>query len=156
MTVAASTERIAIKRVADAYSRSFNAALKATQVVKRGYLLLRDPSTGFFEIATSTTGLVSGGVAAADIDSTGYSSGVLYTTVEEGIFEFYMGDGTTHAVALADIGKPVYALNNQSVTMVSTGRSICGIVAGLSNENALKCHVLVGAIAHSIGVGYGS
>lgn len=89
---------------------------------------------GYAVAATTATGRLPGGKALNDavLDNTGGSDGDLNVTVQEGVIRYANGSSITQA----DVGALAYAVDNATVSTVSTGKSICGVVCAVDDLGA--------------------
>lgn len=135
--------------------------LKASSDVYRNWLLFTDPSVA--------GGYVSGYVAAqtnrvpvgvADHDQTGVpaTDGASEIVVRQQTFEgFVSSTGSNDALLAADIAKPAWAVDNQTVgkksNLTGTNRSLLGLFLGLAPTNAASTTAIVyhGPIGYTLG-----
>jgi hypothetical protein len=120
----------------------YNGAL--TQVGTDGYLI---PSV------TTAGGVVAGIIDLGNLlskDTTGLSDGDFVADVKSGVFPFACGT-STDALTIADIGKPVYVLDDQTVgRLPGAGRPIAGVLVKVEGT---KFFVAVGLGAGWAGAG---
>jgi hypothetical protein len=99
------------------------------QLIYGGALVMRN-SSGYIVKGATATGLVGVGVAQERVDNSGGNAGDKRIKVRsDGAFRF--GNSTSgDLIAIADIGKPCYAVDDQTVAKTDgTGtRSIAGFV----------------------------
>lgn len=137
--MSAATGRVAITKQGTAQLPSTEHMLVAANVViKRGWDVARNAS-GYGVPVTAATGLTSGGIALADIDTTssglGGSDGDYSIEVEVGVLDQQSGT-SGDALTNANIGAVVYGIDNQTVgaTSGSGARSAIGICMGLNGD----------------------
>lgn len=98
-----------------------------------GALVMRDAAGNLVEGQTSTT-LIGVGRSEGLVDNTGGSAGDKTADYRKGVFRF--GNSSSgDAITKADIGKPCYAVDDQTVAKTDgTGaRSIAGFIDGLDD-----------------------
>lgn len=88
-------------------------------------------SSGKVVPASSATGLFAIGIFDEDVDATAADKPVSVDLEKELIVERFVNAGSG-AVAATDVGSVAYMLDDQTVTMTSTGRSIAGRVWDVS------------------------
>lgn len=92
----------------------------SSQIWEGGMVALN--SSGLAIAATSAASQVTVGVAQSSVLSP--STGTTYINVHQGSFNF----NADTSFALTNIGSNCYALDDQTVTMTSTGHSVAGVV----------------------------
>lgn len=109
------------------FIRSYPMAANA--VIYPGTLVML--LNGYAVAATTATGRLPGGKAMNDavLDNTGGSNGDLNVPVAEGVIRYANGSSITQA----DVGGLAYAVDNATVSNVSTGKSICGIISAVDD-----------------------
>lgn len=101
----------------------------ATTKVPKG--VLTQLASGYLTSMTLGTSLVPAGVSYEEADNSEGGNGAIRCRVYRvGIFEFIMA-----GAAITDIGLPVYATDNQTVTKTSTGATAVGKIAAVENAN---------------------
>jgi hypothetical protein len=129
------------------YTQGYKA--KATKVFYNGALCMLD--TGGYLIPAGTTAgcRVVGIIELANSiskDTTGLSDGDYVASVKSGVFSLAAGT-TTDLPTIADLGKPVYALDDQTISRLpGSGRPVVGI---LQKIDGAKFYVAVGLGAGS-------
>lgn len=111
--------------------RSF--PVKAATRIWGGTIVALD-ATGFAVPATTATTLQIMGRAERTADNTNGVAGDVTISVEQSISEnkdFYFSNDAATPVVQADVGKTAYAVDDQTVSAVSTGRSIAGTIMGV-------------------------
>jgi hypothetical protein len=91
---------------------------------------------GYATNASKTTGLSTVGVFTETVDNSGGSAGDKTAEIEfpRELQCEYLGNGTSgDAIAITDIGKQCYWLDNQSVSIVATGASPAGWILGVDS-----------------------
>lgn len=76
--------------------------------------------------ATSTTGLFMIGVFAHTVDATAAAAPVTIDLEKEIVVEWFVNATGGDAVAATDVGKLAYQMDDQTVTITATGRSVSG------------------------------
>jgi hypothetical protein len=152
----AATARVPITKMGDqALPRRMRGLVEATEVVKRGYLMLRD-SGGYCVVATEAPNLTSAGIAEQDYDNTNGADGAAIIDLYVGVVALKIG-ASSDALTIADIGSPVYAMDNQTVgkrkIVSTTVRSAAGILIDLDEEDSTRCFVWVGPAASGVANG---
>lgn len=123
MADAATTEeRATLSR--DPITRRNKRLVKEDEVLLKGTLCMVD-TDGLAVAPSASTTDQPGGRVCATVDATGRDD--LYVEYEEGIFKWVNAE-SSNAITEADAGLPAYAMNNQTVTDVSTGLSKCGLI----------------------------
>lgn len=145
----AATDRIPLEPVdGNMGPRCSRGLLDAGDVLKRGWLVLID-SDGYIREATETTGMKSAGWCAADVSNSGGADGAKVADIVEGVGRVRMGS-SGDAITRADMGKVLYAVDNQTVSTVSTGRSPAGIMWDMDDESSSHVLMLAGKAARAI------
>lgn len=100
----------------------------AVALIYAGAIVMRN-STGFATKGAVSTTLIGVGRANERVDNSGGSAGDLRIAVEPGVFR-YGNSASTDAITIAEIGKPCYVVDDQTVakTSGSGARSIAGFV----------------------------
>jgi hypothetical protein len=104
-----------------------------------------DPSTGFATNATATTGLLTVGYFAETVDNSGGVAGAKAADIEfpgEKRLHWWANGTEADAIVAADKGKPCYWLDNQSVSIVSTGKSQAGIIRAVDSLKGVLVEML--------------
>lgn len=105
-----------------------------------------DTSTGYVTKASASTTLKAIGTFAEDVDNSGGAAGDLSVNVklagEVITYRFANGTGGDEIVT-ADVGKPCYFLDDQTVTIVPTGHSVAGIVWDVDATKGVAVQMLV-------------
>jgi hypothetical protein len=81
--------------------------------------------------ASSTTGLVAIGMFAETVDATAGDLPVQVDLQREIVLEWFANATAGDAVAASDIGSDAYFLDDQTVTITATGRSLAGRIWGV-------------------------
>lgn len=105
--------------------------VKASAIIFKGALVAVD-STGYLVPASSATGLRAAGRAEERVDNTGGSNGAKRCRVARGIFpanNATAGDAITQAALLSS----VYFLDDNTLTITATGRSVAGKFVGFND-----------------------
>lgn len=91
---------------------------------------------------TVTTAQAIIGVATDTVDNSAGSAGDLLVPVKQGIFQF-ANSSTTGALTVADIGKPCYPADNQTVTRLNVNgtKPTVGIVEGFATNGEVQVRV---------------
>lgn len=85
---------------------------------------------GYATPGRTATGLISAGRARYTVDNTGGAAGAKWIEVERGAFVWANAAGVD-AVAQANVGTNCYILDDQTVTVTATGRSVAGKILKL-------------------------
>lgn len=88
---------------------------------------------GYLQPATTTTGGFRGGGRVrhtADNTVSGHTLGGITGEIEFGCFKYANGD----SIAQADVGKPAYAVDDQTVAKGASGKSRLGIIAQVDSD----------------------
>lgn len=102
--------------------------VKADAVIHKGAIVVID-GTGYAVPASTATGLVGPGRAEEAVDNTGGANGDLMVRVRfDGLYH-YVDAADATAMDRTAIGDPVYATDDQTITLTSTGRSEIGTLA---------------------------
>ena len=99
-----------------------------------------NPATGKVQVATSsvgTIGLVFLGLFAEDKDATSADKTVTIVFTEEKILERFVNGTSTHAIASTDVGKDAYFLDDQTLTILSAGRTLAGRIWDVDSTNGV-------------------
>jgi hypothetical protein len=97
--------------------------MKAATIIYKGAFVVFD--AGYAAPARTATGLVAAGRAEETVDNSAGSAGALRITVRRGAFVANNHTGGD-AVVQASAGSNVYFLDDNTVTVTSTGRSVAG------------------------------
>jgi len=101
-------------------------------------------AAGFAIPGTSTgaAGLVAGGVSTKKVDNSTGGDGDLKCELARGTFPF-ANSSSTDAITIADIGRPCYVVDDQTVARTSNGgkRALAGIVEGLDEDGFVLVRV---------------
>jgi hypothetical protein len=116
--------------------------LKAGYKVYAGAIVVIQQSTGYGRPAFAGTGCIAKGVAQSTLDnsSTGTDPGAntdggLVARVRSGgVFGPFANTTAPNAVAITDRTKVCYLLDDNTITMESSGHSVAGIVDDLDSE----------------------
>lgn len=86
-------------------------------------------AAGYAAAASAALNLVGLGRACETVDNTGGANGALEIDVERGVFR-YANSAAGDAITQADIGKPAYAVDDQTVAKTDGGgaRSAVGTI----------------------------
>jgi len=123
--------------------------LKGDEIVKQGWLVMLEASSGYLVEATAATGLLSAGIALQDCDATDKDDGEMSVDLMQGVVDLVGKTGGGDDLAATDIGSIVYAVDNQTVGKVSTSRSPAGFLVGI-NEETGQMRVWVGFAAAAL------
>ena len=112
--------------------RSF--PLAAVKALAGGIAVMN--SSGFAEPATAATGKKVLGMFEETVDNTGGAAGALSVKVRNAPDEAYLfADGAAPGAATnANIGDTVYAADDQTVVLDSTGRSAVGVIDEIATD----------------------
>lgn len=102
--------------------------MKTATTVYQGSLVCID--AGYAAPARTATGLIVMGRAESTVVNSG-ANGALFVTVRRGVFKWANAD----AVA-ADLGKTLYANDDQTVSVVLTGKSVAGKLLQIDSDGA--------------------
>lgn len=100
----------------------------AVALIYAGAIVMRN-ATGYATKGAVSTTLIGVGRANERVDNSGGAAGDLRINVETGVFR-YGNSATTDLITIADIGKPCYAVDDQTVAKTSgtNARSIAGFI----------------------------
>lgn len=109
--------------------------VKANTKIYEGSIVMVD--AGFAVQGKKAVDLIAAGRAEEFIDNTGAGgiNGAKSIKVRRGVFKY--SNDTTNPVTEADILKECYVLDDETVTMLSTGTSKAGKVLGLDNDQVI-------------------
>jgi len=108
----------------------FQLPVKANAVIYAGAMVARDGS-GRAVPASDTAGLVVVGRAETRADNTGGADGAIMVDVRRGVFAW------SHAgLTRADLGKVVYATDDQTVATASTNEAPAGVLVDVTGDGA--------------------
>lgn len=97
--------------------------VKADTIIYAGSFVVSD--AGYAAPARTATGLIALGRAAETVDNRGGAAGAKRVRVDRGAF--HANNATaSDAVTQANYGSPVYFLDDNTVTITATGRSVAG------------------------------
>lgn len=115
----------------------FNFPLAADAVIWGGAVVALNQS-GYLVPASADASLFVCGVACESVDNTGGSAGDLYCTVLKGAFEA-VNSSSTDALTAADVGRPCYVVDDQTVARTSAGgaRPYAGTVAHVESSSEI-------------------
>lgn len=114
--------------------QKFDMAVTATKRAKAGGMAML-VAAATVEPATTGTGNVIMGVFETDVDNTSSLSPAPVARIRTGVFSFGQ-TGTT--ITDAHIGTTVYAADDQTVTLSSSGNSPAGTCMGLDDDGNVK------------------
>lgn len=121
--------------------------IAGTKAFKGGACVLR--TDGKVQPATSSLGNKSLGVFDDEVDAAAGDKNVAVDLIDELRLEWYSNDVGGGAVLATDVGKVVYFLDDQTVTITPTGRSIAGIVWSVDTLNGVAVQKLAFASLQS-------
>lgn len=109
-------------------------AVAATQLIYAGAIVMRN-ATGYGVKGATALNLVGVGRAEERIDNSTGVSGDKYIKVRTGRFRF-ANSAAGDLITIADIGKPAYAVDDQTVAKTSgtNTRSIAGFIADVDAQ----------------------
>lgn len=109
--------------------------VKANTKIYEGGIVMID--AGFAVQGKTAADLITAGRAEEFVDNTGAGgvNGAKTIKVRRGVFKY--NNDTTDPVTEADILKECYVLDDETVTMLSTGTSKAGKVLGLDNDQVI-------------------
>lgn len=127
------------------YTSRLQLTLASGQKAYKGSLIAVTLGAGTCVVATATTGIFLVGTATADVDATSAAQPIEVDTLYEMHLE-WLNNHTSGAVAATDIGYLCYIQDDQTVTMTSTGRTVCGRVWAVdSTKGVLVERLQIGA-----------
>jgi hypothetical protein len=131
--MALSADRKAPMRGDDAINTREHLPVAAATIIYNGGMVAVNLS-GYAVPASADPTLVVIGVAQATVDNSAGSAGALSVPVRRGVFGMVNG-GTTDALSAADVGRPCYASDDQTVNRTRAGaRPLAGIVHSIENS----------------------
>lgn len=115
------------------YGSLLDLPMKANVKGFQGALAVMDG--GYAAPATTALNLIPVGIFTKTADNTGGAAGAVRAEIEPGIFKFE-NSSAGDAITEADIGKDVYAVDDQTVakTSASNTRSVAGKVVGVASD----------------------
>jgi len=116
---ALTTDRATPARDGERYSHP----VAATAKIYAGSLVVLN-ATGYAAPGSTATGLIAAGRAEAQVDNSAGADGALSVEVSTGVFRF-VNEGD---ITRAHIGDSAYITDDQTVTAVTTGRSVAGTI----------------------------
>jgi hypothetical protein len=123
------TNRNTLRKGFEALVPSLNYGIKGGSKVFLGGMVAID-ATGYIVPMTAAAGLnpagVVGSVPPTGLDNTGGANGAISCEVRRGIFLLNAGTAAD-AVTQANIGLPAYAMDDNTVSPVATGRTKVGV-----------------------------
>lgn len=116
-------------------------AAKGSMVFSPGEIIMM--RSGVAVRGSTATGDTPAGVCEGKLDTTGASDGDLKVNVVYGGYYVEVDNGTgADAVLSTDYNQPVYTLDANAVSRVSTGKSKFGIFKGFSPEGRVRVYVM--------------
>lgn len=110
----------------------------AVQLFRVGEIVMID-SSGYATPGATATGQLPGGVVATPCDNSGGSAGDLSVNVTYGGYFVEVDNGSgADAVLATDRNAPVYTLDRNAVSRVSSGKSKLGIFKGFSPSGRVR------------------
>lgn len=124
----------------------------AAVMIFAGAIAMRN-SSGYITKGATATGLVGVGRAEEQVDNSGGSAGDQTVRVRPGVFR-YANSASADLITIADIGKPCYAVDDQTVAKTdgSAARSIAGFVENVDSAGVWVRFDEVAAQAYVAGV----
>ncbi len=142
MTAAATGVRIP-RDVSLSPIRKDGALVTVGQTFSEGWMLMRDPTTGYLQVATEAAGLLPGGFADRDF----YVAAVAgdFCNVDVGLRSVDMATGVDTFTG-TDPPAPIYAINNNDFGKTSNAgtRSIAGCFLRVDPLHSTKCLAWIG------------
>lgn len=106
-----------------------------------GEIIMLD-SSGYAVQGSTATGQKPAGVCARYINTTGAQDGDLPVEAEYGGYYVEVDNSTgSDAVLATDTNKPVYTLDANAVSRISTGKSLFGVFKGFSASGRVRVYV---------------
>lgn len=124
--------RIAKRLNAEPYLYELAIPVKAATKIYSGALVATD-ATGYALPAATATGLKIWGIAEETTDNSAGGNGDVFIKVRRGAFNFNVGTAGD-ALSQADVGSMVYAIDDNTVGKVATGRSVAGKFLGFETD----------------------
>lgn len=112
--------------------------LKANAKVFKGGLVAVD-ATGYGVQGASAASLIVMGIATADVDNTGGSSGAKSVDVEIGIFK--LDNAGSNTITQTSVGSSVYMNDDHTLSTLSTSQSVGGKVSRLDADGSVWAYV---------------
>jgi hypothetical protein len=134
---ALSAPRMATKQLGpDAVPLKLKLPIKANTKIYAGSLVCID--AGYAAPARAATTLLVVGRAEATYDNTGGANAAFYVEVAQGAFN-WNNSSAGDLIAIADIGKVVYAVDDQTVALTngSSSRSVAGRVCQIDADGTV-------------------
>lgn len=117
----------------------------STSLIKGSMVALN--ASGDCVPVTAVTTLLVAGMAEESVDNSAGIAGAKKVTMRFGLFK-WANATAGDAITRADIGALAYGVDNQTVSDVSTGRSIVGVIADVDSDGGIW--VLMGPGRRSI------
>lgn len=115
--------------------KQFSYPAAAAAVLIQGAMVALDSSGNAVDV-TEATGLIICGIAESTVDNTDGGAGDLSVKVRAGCFKFANATAGD-AITAADVGNPAYAVDNETVSDVATGRSIAGCIVAVDSDGGI-------------------
>ncbi len=127
------------KNISREGERFEDPVLAATKVFGGGLVAI--DANGWARPAADVAGLIVRGVAQEQVDNLAGANGAKTVPLENGVYQF-----ESTALTIADIGKPMFVSDDQTVVKTTTtNKIVAGILVGI--EGATKAWIEVGARA---------
>lgn len=108
----------------------------ASSIVYKGALVMLD--AGYAKTAAAASGVIVVGVAESTVDNSAGSNGTLSVLVSSGNAFRFVGSG----IVAADVGKPAYLTDNQTVQdAVGTYGIVVGVIEELESANVVWVYI---------------
>jgi hypothetical protein len=138
------TNRSTMRKGFEALVPTLNYGIAAaTKLYQGGMVALT--AAGFLTPVTAATGLnvvgVVGDPGPQGLDNTGGAGGAISTEVRRGIFKFNPGTAGD-AVTQASIGLPAYAMDDNTVSPVATGRTKVGVFTEIDPDGQVWVQII--------------
>jgi hypothetical protein len=120
----------------------YKGTLKTGNVGYKGGLACVEQATGKVVKGASGAGLIPIGIFDETVDATAADAAVRIRLFREIEITFFVNGTAADAVAAAtDFGKTVYVLDDQTVSVVATGKSALGVVWAVDANKGVAVEV---------------
>jgi hypothetical protein len=117
----------------------------AAVAVYQGGIACLDTATGYVTKGHTGTGLKPIGIFAEDVDNSAGAAGAALVNVKlssEVVTYRFANDSGAGAVHAADVGGLCYMLDDQTVSMTSSGNSVAGVIWNVDSTYGVAVEIL--------------
>lgn len=111
--------------------------LKSGKIAFKGAAACLEVSSGKVVPASATTGLVWLGTFVENVDASAADKLVNVDLIEEIEIRWFVNGTSTDAVAATDVGKDCYFLDDQTVSILRTGKSLAGKIVAFDSTKGV-------------------